>query len=306
MDMRYSRIFLFTITTNLLFGIASLLAQDHSTMDHSQHDNQKSDVEKVDHSKMDHAKMLDTKMDEQTNAEKSTTSIPALTDEDRAAAFPELTHHMQHAKETHSMFLFNRLEAWDSGNLNGQRWDATVWMGGDTKRLWLRSDGERVEGNFDAADLEILYGQSISPWWDLVAGLKQDFIPNQSQTWAAFGIQGLSPYKFEIQATAYIGDSGRVAANIEAEYELLLTNHLILQPILELDFSGQNDASRNIGSGLSNAELGLRLRYEINRQFAPYIGIERYESFGKTAEFIRTSGDSVADTRWVVGLRIWF
>jgi copper resistance protein B len=204
------------------------------------------------------------------------------------------------------MFLFNRLEAWDNSNTNGQRWDATAWMGGDTRRLWLRSDGERGQGNFDSANLEILYGQSISPWWDLVAGIKQDFIPNQSQAWAAFGIQGLSPYKFEIQATAYLGNSGRVAANIEAEYELLLTNRLILQPILELNFSAQNDASRNIGSGLSSAELGLRLRYEINRQFAPYLGIERYESFGKTAEFLRTDGDSVADTRWVAGIRIWF
>jgi copper resistance protein B len=303
--MKYFMIFLFSINANLLSGITALHAQDHSKMDHSQHESQKQKVEEVDHSKMDHSKMLDSETDKETNLETSSASIPPLTDEDRTAAFPELTRHMQHAKETHSLILFNRLEAWDSSHSNGQRWDAIAWLGGDIKRLWLRSDGEREQGHFDSADLEILYGQSISPWWDIVAGVKHDFIPKQSQTWAAFGVQGLSPYKFEIQATVYVGNSGRIAANVEAEYELLLSKRLILQPVLELNFFGQNDGSRNIGSGLSSAELGLRLRYEIDRQFAPYIGIERSESFAKTAQLLRISGDSATETRWVLGLRIW-
>src|SRR3970282_1051184 len=148
------------------------------------------------------------------------TPIPVLTAADRAAAFPDLQRPMEHAPEINSYVLFNRLEAWnaDPGKPTGLQWEGQGWVGTDLDRLWLRSEGERV-GRIESADLEVLYGRSIAPWWDVVAGVRHDFEPGPSQTWAAFGVQGLSPYKFEVEATAYIGQSGRTAARFEVEKE---------------------------------------------------------------------------------------
>ena len=234
------------------------------------------------------------------------TPIPVLTDADRAAAFPDLQRHMEHAPEVNSYVLFNRLEAWDTDHGTGQAWEGQAWIGTDLNRVWLRSEGERAGGHTESADLEVLYGRSVSTWWDVVAGIKHDFKPGPSQTWAAFGVQGLSPYKFEVQATAYVGESGQTAANFEAEYETLLTNRLILQSLVEVNLFGQNDERRGIGSGLSTVEAGLRLRYEFTRKFAPYIGVVRERAFGGTADFRRAEGEDIDDTRLVAGLRIWF
>lgn len=232
--------------------------------------------------------------------------IPEVSDADRAAAFPELGHGMQHAPEINHYLLFDRLEAIDLDHGTGQAWELQGWIGTDLDRLWVRSEGERELGHTESANLEALYGRSITPWWDVVAGVKHDFKPGESQTWAAFGVQGLSPYKFEVAATAYIGESGRTSANLEAEYELLLTNRLILQPLVEIELNGKDDPGRGIGSGLSTAEAGLRLRYEFSRRFAPYIGVVHERAFGKTADFRRDEGEAVSDTSLVAGLRVWF
>jgi copper resistance protein B len=234
------------------------------------------------------------------------TPIPVLTDADRAAAVPPPGGHPGHDNDLHSLVLFNRLERFDGNDANGLAWEGRAWIGTDLNRVWLRSEGERSGGRTEAADLEVLYGHSISPWWDVVAGLRHDFKPGGSQEFAAFGVQGLAPYKFEFEATGYIGQGGQTAARVEAEYETLLTNRLILQPLVELNAYGRNDASRGIGSGLSTAEAGLRLRYEFTRRFAPYVGVEREWSFGKTADFRRNDGDAVNDTRIVAGFRLWF
>jgi copper resistance protein B len=192
---------------------------------------------------------------------------------------------MQHAKELNTYLVLQSTRRMDADHGSGQAWEAQGWVGSDLNRLWLRSEGERVDSHTESADLEALYGRSVSPWWDVVAGIKHDFKPGDSRTWAAFGVQGLAPYKFEVQATAYVGDSGRTALNLEAEYELLLTNRLILQPLVEVDVYGKDDPQRGIGSGLSTVEAGLRLRYEFTRRFAPYIGVVQERSFGDTADF---------------------
>ncbi|MEO5962560.1 MAG: copper resistance protein B, partial [Thermomonas sp.] len=181
-----------------------------------------------------------------------------------------------------------------------------AWIGTDLNRVWLRSEGEQVDGKLDGADLEVLYGRSIAPWWDVVAGIRHDFKPGASQDFAALGVVGLAPYKFEVQATAYIGQGGQTAARFEAEYETLLTNRWILQPLVEVNLYGKDDARRGIGSGLSTVEAGLRLRYEFTRRFAPYIGVVRERAFGSTADFRRLNGEDINDTRVVAGLRIWF
>ena len=234
------------------------------------------------------------------------TPIPPITEADRAAAMPP-AEHMEHLDNAiHSYTLINRLEGWNADPGKGLAWEGQGWIGTDLNRLWWRSEGERVDGHTESADLELMYGRSFTPWWDWVAGVRHDFKPGNAQSFAGFGVQGLAPQKFEVSAMAYVGEHGQTAARLEAEYELLLTNRLILQPLVEVDFYGKNDPSRGIGSGLSTAEAGLRLRYEFTRKFAPYIGVVHERAFGKTADLRRDENESASDTRVVAGFRIWF
>jgi len=202
--------------------------------------------------------------------------------------------------------LFDRFEWQDADAGSAFAWENKTWVGSDLNRLWVRSGGERVSGTTHSADIELLYGRSVSAWWDVVGGVRHDFSPGPSRTWAAFGVQGLSPYMFEVSATAYLGDGGRVAASVEVEYELLLTNRLILQPVLELELHGKDDAERGIGSGLSSVEAGLRLRYEVTRRFAPYVGVTVERLYGGTARMHRQAGGDARETRLVAGIRWWF
>ncbi len=237
-------------------------------------------------------------------AEEPRTPIPPLTDADRAAAVMPGGGHEFHDNDIHTYLLMNRLE-YRNGDHDGLAWEARGWAGTDLNRLWLHSEGARAGAEWEAADVEALYGHSISTWWDLLGGVRRDFKPGGGRTWAAFGIQGLAPQWFEVAATGYVGN-GRTAARLETDYELLFTNRLILQPMLDVWAYGRNDAPRGIGSGLATAEFGLRLRYEFTRQFAPYAGVEWEHAFGNTADLRRANGQSAADTRLVLGLRTWF
>ena len=233
--------------------------------------------------------------------------IPPITDADRAAAFPELKHHhMSHGPAYYTRVLFNRFEAWDGDHGNGQAWEGSAFIGGNIHRLWLLSSGERESGSTASSSMDVLYGRGITPWWDIVAGVRQDFRPAESQTRAAVGVQGMAPYFFEISAMLYLGESGRLTASTEVEYEMLLTNRLILQPLLELEFNSKSDPSRHVGSGLGKVEAGVRLRYELDRKFAPYIGFVHERAMGGTADFHRENGESPRDNRWVAGVRFWF
>ncbi|WP_255432775.1 copper resistance protein B [Xanthomonas sp. JAI131] len=233
--------------------------------------------------------------------------IPALTDADRAAAFPVLrTHTMLHAPSRTGYLLFDRLEGWDNDRGSGQAWEASAWYGGDIDRLWLRSEGERGGGRTEAADLEALYGHAVSPWWDLLVGVRQDFASGDARTSAAFGVQGMAPYKFEVAATLYVGEGGSASARLEGEYDVLLTNRWILQPRLEAEAAFADDRAHGIGSGLSTVEAGLRLRYEISRRFAPYLGVVHERAFGTTADYRHDAGEAARETRVVAGVRVWF
>ncbi|HSD16550.1 MAG TPA: copper resistance protein B [Thermomonas sp.] len=236
---------------------------------------------------------------------------PALTDADRAAAFPDLHGHDMSGHMDDDPFVWmvsaDRLE-WQQGD--ALAWEGRAWFGHDRGRLWLRSEGERDSGHGTEASIEAMWGKPVSAWWDLLAGVRHDIandrLGHDGQDWLALGVQGLAPYKFEVQATAYLGEHGQSMLQAEAEYELLLTNRLILQPRIEATAHGQNDAARGIGSGLGEVDAGLRLRYEIRREFAPYIGVERAFRFGRTADFARAAGEAAHDTRWVAGVRFWF
>jgi copper resistance protein B len=202
--------------------------------------------------------------------------------------------------------LVNDLEYADGRRDHRQTMDAEAWFGGDRNKLWLKAEGERRSGRLDGLRTEALWDRVFATYWSTQLGIRHDTGQGSARNWLAFGVQGLAPYWFETEATAYVGTGGMLAARMEARYELLFTQRLILQPKLEANLYSKNDAARGIGSGLSDLEFGLRLRYEIRRQFAPYIGVSWKRKFGNTAEFARTAGGRANDTEAVAGVRIWF
>lgn len=184
--------------------------------------------------------------------------------------------------------------------------DAQAWIGYDLQKLWIKTEVERRDGETESAEVQVLFSQAIAPFWDIQAGIRHDSKPTPTRNWGVIGIQGLAPYYFETEAALFIGDSGRTAARLKFEYELLFTQKLILTPSVEMNLYGQNDVETGSGSGMSDIEAGLRLRYEIRREFAPYIGVNWNKKFGNTADFARSAGEAVDETQWVVGLRFWF
>jgi len=180
------------------------------------------------------------------------------------------------------------------------------WVGKDLHKLWIKADVEYVDSKTEEAEFQFLYSRAIAPYWDFQAGLRHDDRPKPKRDWLALGFEGLSPYYFEVDAAAFIGEDGRTALRLEGEYEILFTQKLILTPEVEINFYGKNDPETGVGSGLSDMQLGLRLRYEIRREFAPYIGINWIKKFGNTADFARAEGEDTSDTRIVAGVRAWF
>jgi copper resistance protein B len=201
-----------------------------------------------------------------------------------------------------AMFKLDQFERAHGSDASATAWDAEAWIGHDFNKLWLRTEGERGSGTTDAR-VEALWDHAFASFWDWQLGVRHDFGSGPRRDWAAFGVQGLAPYWFEIEATAYLGDSGRTALRLRAEYELLLTQRLILQPEFEANLYGKRDPARGVDDGLSDAGLGLRLRYEIRREIAPYVGVVWKRRFGG-ADFL--PGGSGSDTQLVAGLRVWF
>jgi len=202
--------------------------------------------------------------------------------------------------------LFDQFEYVHGDNANGLAVDAQAYYGSDTDKLWLKLDGERTGGRLGETRTEALWAHATSAFWDTQLGVRHDFGDGPGRNWAAFGVQGLSPYWFDVEATAYVGQSGRTALRLEAEYDLLLTQKLIVTPDIEINAYGKRDPARQIGSGLSNVELGVRLRYEIARQFAPYVGFDWNRRVGGTADLVRTAGEPAFDHQIVAGIRFWF
>lgn len=186
-------------------------------------------------------------------------------------------------------------------------WDAQGWIGGDYSKLWLKTEGENaVGGHLEGAEVQLLYSRLTSSFFDIQAGLRYDFQPRDQRSFAVLGLQGLAPYYVEVDAAAFLSGEGELSARFEAEYDLLLTQRLVLQPSLETNLALQDVRERGIGSGINDIELGLRLRYEIRREFAPYIGINWERKLGKTADFARDEGEDDDTLSLVAGLRVWF
>lgn len=274
-------------------------------MDHSQ----------MDHGQMDHSKMGQMPgmpgMDEQVGQE-AAPPPPEDHAADRlfdpavmAAARSQLRKEV--GGGTFSMVMLNLAEYQVRNGEDGYRWEGEAWFGGDINRVVFKSEGEGgIRSGVDTAEIQALYSRAIGPYFDLQAGVRQDLEPIPRRTYFALGVEGLAPYWFETNAALFLSTEGDLVARLEGTYDFRLTQRLILQPRAELNLSAQDIPETDIGAGLSNLELGLRLRYEVRREFAPYIGVSFDRKFGGTADFARQRGDSVEQVSFVVGVRAWF
>lgn len=202
-------------------------------------------------------------------------------------------------------FWTDRLETRQGDAENFQEFSGYAWMGNSYNRLVLKSDLERRKASIEESSTDLMYSRAVSPFWDLQAGFRYDHGDIAHRKWLALGLKGLAPYWFEIDATAYLGPSGHSAATIEMEYDLLLTQRLILQPKFGLDFYGDSDLEAGHAKGLSKSKMGVRLRYEITRQFAPYIGYERIHHHGDATDIFRAFNQH-RENQWLAGFRFWF
>jgi copper resistance protein B len=203
-------------------------------------------------------------------------------------------------------FQGDRLEAQMRGGHNGYLWDFQGYYGGPTSRLWFKSEGEGDFGKaIEDAEVQALYSRAIAPFWDLQLGVRQD-VAGDETTHAVMGVQGLAPYMFEVDAAMFVSHRGDITARIEAELDQRITRKLILQPRAEVNLSAQNVPRLGIGAGIDSVEAGVRLRYEITREFAPYVGVEQSWRVGRSGDFARASGEDPSVTNYVVGIRFWF
>jgi copper resistance protein B len=203
--------------------------------------------------------------------------------------------------------LLDQNEGRIGGGQNGYRWEGQAWAGSDYNKLWLKSEGFVLgKGGVEDGRNELLYDRAITTYIDLQAGVRTDWDSGTGRTWAAFGVQGLAPLFFDYEATGYLSDAGHAALRFAASYDLLITQRLILQPVVELNFYSKADPRRMVGAGLADIDTGLRLRYEISRKFAPYVGIAYAGKFGQTAQMARQAGDSAGALQFAFGIRSWF
>jgi copper resistance protein B len=203
--------------------------------------------------------------------------------------------------------MFNLAEYQGRKGPDGYHWDGEAFVGGDINRLWLKSEGEGAfrEG-IESAEVQALYSHAIGPYFNLQAGVRQDFGPGPNRTYATVGFEGLAPYMFEVEGALFLSNKGDLLGRLECYYDQRITQRLILQPRIELNLAAQDVPENRLGAGLTDAELGLRLRYEITRQFAPYIGVSYEAKTGRTADFARAAREDPTTTSVVAGLRLWF
>ncbi len=203
--------------------------------------------------------------------------------------------------------ILNQFEGRVNGGTPELRWSGQAWAGTDYDKVWLKTEGfRRADGSIDDGRHELLYDRAISTYFDLQGGVRADIDSRPTRTWGAFGVQGLAPLFFDVEATAYVSDQGHFASHLEGSYDLLITQRLILQPQAEANLYSKSDSARLVGTGLADIDAGLRLRYEFDRKLAPYIGVAYEGKFGETSTFARRAGESTGGARFVFGMRSWF
>jgi copper resistance protein B len=218
-------------------------------------------------------------------------------------------HHLQtfHGGQNIGQILFNLAEYQFRTGRDGFEWNGQAWYGGDIKRVGLKSEGDGRFGKLvDRAEVQALYSHAIGPYFNLQGGLRYDFKPNPSRVYGTVGVEGLAPGFFELEGALFLSNKGEMLARAEGYYDQRITQRLILQPRAELNFAAQSSRETGIGSGLSDAEFGVRLRYDIRREFAPYVGVQYRRAFGDTAKYLRAAGEDPGGWEVLTGVRTWF
>lgn len=214
---------------------------------------------------------------------------------------------MEEHEPNYVFFQAEQLEYRNQDGGDSLKWDAQGWYGGDYNKLWLKTEGEkRAGGGTEKAEVQVLLSHLVTDFFDVQAGLRYDPEPNPRRSYAVLGLQGLAPYYFETDAALFLSHKGDLSARFITEYELLLTQRLILQPAMEINLAAQDVKAQGIGAGVTDIELGLRLRYEIWREFAPYVGVNWERKLGETADLARREGEDAEIPAFVAGVRFWF
>lgn len=314
---------------------------DHSKMDHSQMDHSQAgtlkkgqsqtDMSQMGHSGMDHSQMNQAggeqgqeapqqgmtgmghsmgSMDHGMKMGPMQGGSPPTDARDPDAyaegtSFRNLPGNEMHDEMPFGRVLLDKFEYAKGDGEHGQNLDAEAWYGNDYNKAWFKAEGERRGGHLQSMRTEALWDRTFATFWSTQLGVRHDTGGGDSRNWLAFGVRGLAPYWFDTEATAY-WSGGRLGARFNVRYELLFTQQLILEPEIEANLYSKSDPARGLGSGLSDLELGLRLRYEIRRQFAPYVGVTWARNFGDTADFARARGERNKSTQFVAGVRMWF
>ncbi|WP_262966783.1 copper resistance protein B [Methylobacter psychrophilus] len=304
-------------------GMENMPGMDHSKMDHSKMDHGSmpgmdqndpantghdmnhgatSSVQAVDMSSMNHGDAKSLSM--QGGFAPSDARDPHVYSE--GYDFGSMSHPQMGDEDMLASLLVDRLESVTTQGSTSMTYDWQAWFGQTYNRALIRAEGDIEAGTFKDSRNELLWAHAVTAYWDTQLGVRYDSGKGTDRGWLAFGVQGLAPYWLYVEATGYVNERGRVAFRLETEYDLLLTQKLIMQPRMEMNFYSQRDYTRAVSSGLSDFNGGVRLRYEIRREIAPYIGVEWAGKFGSAADYMRTTGDVPQGTRFVAGARFWF
>ncbi|WP_227817142.1 copper resistance protein B [Nitrogeniibacter aestuarii] len=305
-------------------------SMDHGSMDHGSMDHGSMDHGSMDHGSMDHGSMDHGSMDQQAEDGMDHDSMEGMDHGQMQGGSPPADARDPHAysggytltsgphlfdgahpphtadMDSFATLLVDRLERVDAEDSAFTSWDAQARIGRDFNKLVIKSEGEYTEGALEHARTEFLWSHAVEHFWDLQLGWRHDSGEAPDEDWLAIGLQGLAPYWFEVDAAAYIGKGGQTALRLEGEYELLITQRLVLQPRVEFNAYGKRDETQGVASGPADLSAGVRLRYEFSRQFAPYVGVEWKRLLGGTADLARDEGGDTMDTRLVAGVRFWF
>jgi|TARA_Y100000296_G_scaffold64189_2_gene75233 copper resistance protein B len=292
---------------------------DHGEMDHGSMDHGSQDHEAVDHSTMDHSAMGHGAPEAAAASPGPDMETPpppeAGSGAPRAADAVWGADAMRASREdlqkTHgdfNLFWFqaDRAEFQARDGRNGYLWDLQGFYGNTTDKFFFKSEGEGTFGEpIEALEIQALYSRAIAPFFDLQAGFRQD-LAGPDTSYAVIGIQGLAPYMFELDSALFLSHRGDLTARIEAELDQRIAQSILIQPRAELNLAAQDVPELGIGAGIDSFELGVRLRYEIIREIAPYIGVEQVWKTGRSADFARAAGEDPSVTNFVLGIRFWF
>ena len=292
-----------TASSDAMTDMDGMAGKDHSNVDHATMDHSR-----VDHAAMGHATTAASTVESPPPAAAGNgpaRAADAIWGADAmAASRAELA--ATHGGQQILWFMADRAEYRARDGRHGYVWDLQASYGGDLDKVFFKSEGEGSFGErIERAEVQALWSHAIAPFFDLQTGIRQDFAP-RDRTYAVIGVQGLAPYRFEVDSALFLSDRGDLTARLEAELDQRITQRLILQPRVEVNLSAQDVPELGIGAGLNRVEAGLRLRYEFAREFAPYIGMEQEWKTGRSARYARNDGEDPSVTSYVIGIRAWF